>query len=307
MAVPKTILDILEAEQIAPNMDVLAVCEKIKTRHKGHVSAFLYYGSSLRAMNDPEKMLDFYVLVDGYRAVHGMSIRALLNWTTPPSVYYIEHKQADGQVRRCKYSLISADGFVRRCTRPAFLSVVWGRFSQPCVLLLPRDETAKDKIQHARTQAIAHFAAKIAPLLPERTSAEDFWARAFFESYQTELRPEKSDARAREITRRYASRYSQILTSLYGAPNEDGLFTLPRKGKMRAKLGWRIRRIFGKPAAALRILSSAATFDNGLDYVLHKVHSHSGVTIEVSEAQRRHPLLWAPVLGWKLIRKGAFK
>jgi len=31
------------------------------------------------------------------------------------------------------------------------------------------------------------------------------------------------------------------------------------------------------------------------------------VSIEVTEAQRKHPVLWSPVLGWKLWRKGAFR
>ena len=58
---------------------------------------------------------------------------------------------------------------------------------------------------------------------------------------------------------------------------------------------------------AVRVINNAATFDGGLEYVLRKLHNHSGVTIDLTPAQRKHPVLWSPVLGWKLWRKGAFR
>jgi hypothetical protein len=41
--------------------------------------------------------------------------------------------------------------------------------------------------------------------------------------------------------------------------------------------------------------------------VLWKVKRHSGVVLPVTEWQRRHPLLAAPVLAWRLYRLGAFR
>jgi hypothetical protein len=55
------------------------------------------------------------------------------------------------------------------------------------------------------------------------------------------------------------------------------------------------------------VLKAASTFDAGLDYILEKIASHSGVEIEVTEAQRRHPVLHAPNLAWQLYRAGAFR
>ncbi|MEL7130184.1 MAG: hypothetical protein AAGK23_11615, partial [Pseudomonadota bacterium] len=77
--------------------------------------------------------------------------------------------------------------------------------------------------------------------------------------------------------------------------------------RQMARFKWATRRWVGKPATALRVLKGAFTFDGGLDYVLHKLKSHSGASIEVSDHQRRHPLLWSPVLAWKLWRRGAFR
>lgn len=310
MSTSDTIIGILESEQIAPSENASAMCDKIKRAHEGRVLAFLYYGSSLRAMNDPDKMLDFYVIVDSYAKTHRNPIRALLNYLIPPAVYYLENETADGRMANCKYSIISMRAFEAKCTKKAILSMVWGRFSQPCVLLHSKDKHIHTRIQTARSQAIFHMAAVSAPLATSPTTATQFWARGFTESYKTELRPEKSDSRSEEIVTRYQDRYTQLMTAIYGDPNADSTYDLPDISggqTLRCKWKWVLRRVLGKPTAAIRILNSAATFSGGIDYVLHKLKSHSGVTIDISPSQRKHPLLWAPVLAWKLYRRGAFK
>lgn len=304
------ILDILESEQIEPSANAKAMCEKIMDRHKDRVQALIYYGSSLRAMNDPEKMLDFYVLVDSYKKTHRSPIRRVLNALIPPAVYYLENENADGSVSNCKYSIISLDAFEKKCGGKALLSQIWGRFSQPCVLLYPKDETIRKRVQSARVNAIEYMADQTIPLVAGNLTATQFWAKGFMESYKTELRPESSSARSEEIVNRYLDRYNAISAQMFGSANNSGEFEVPSVSdtKRRAcKRKWAWRRFVGKPATAIRVLNSAFTFDGGLDYVLHKLKSHSGETIEVSESQRRHPILWSPVLGWKLYRKGAFK
>ncbi|PHR92158.1 MAG: hypothetical protein COA69_09115 [Robiginitomaculum sp.] len=310
MQVQNTILDILEQEQIEPSEPASAMCKKIMANHAGRVQAFLYYGSSLRAMNDPAKMLDFYVIVDSYVKTHRNPVRALLNYLIPPAVYYLENENKDGSISNCKYSIISLRAFEAKCTQKAILSMVWGRFSQPCVLLFPHNPKIRRRIQIARSNAIRHVAAMTHPLVASPISATEFWARGFMESYKTELRPEKSDSRSEEIVTRYQDRYNDLMQALYGRPNDQDIYTLPAVSKwqaLRCKWMWMSRRILGKPTAAIRILNSAATFSGGIDYVLHKLKSHSGVTIGISASQRKHPILWSPVLAWKLYRRGAFK
>jgi len=294
---------ILEGEQIAPSAAATAMCKKIKARHEGRVVAFLYYGSSLRAMNDPKKMLDFYVLVDSYAKTHKNPLRAFLNWALPPAVYYLENKNPDGSLSTCKYSVLSLGAFERKTTKKALLSMIWGRFSQPCVLLFPRTEQIANRIQTARAHALMHMAAQITPLMSGPVNPVDFWARAFRESYKTELRPEASAQRSREIVNRYQKRYEAITAILLDAP----LPTASPIKRFYCRWTWMWRRFLGKILTALRILNSAATFDGGLDYVLRKIKNHSGVQIDINDSQRNHPILWSPVLAWKLYRRGAFK
>ena len=293
----------MAAETLDPPDRVLDVMEAIRERHPGRVLGFVYYGSSLRALDDPEKMLDFYVLVDSYTATHGRGWRALSNRLIPPSVFYLE-RETGGVLSTCKYSIITLDEFERRCA-DGFLSQVWGRFSQPCALLGARDAEVADRIARARAAAVRKIAAETAPLFDSDTRYDDFWTRAYYESYRTELRPESNDGRAREIVERYNDRYRALTQVLYPA-SEGGTIPATSSTGSGSAMRWFLRRLVGRPIAAARVLNSAATFDGGLDYVLRKVERHSGVRLDVSEAQRRHPVLWSPVLGWKLWRKGAF-
>ncbi|MGB6228952.1 MAG: hypothetical protein WBF53_02350 [Litorimonas sp.] len=294
---------LIEAERLDPPARVHGVMDAIRNRHPGRVLGFVYYGSSLRDLDDAEKMLDFYVLVDSYVATHGRGWRALTNRLIPPAVYYLERSE-DGVLSTCKYSIISLKEFERRCS-DGFLSQVWGRFSQPCALLGTADAEIDQRIVAARTAAIRKLAGETAPLFDAPATSPEFWGRAFFESYRTELRPESDDGRAREIVARYETRYDAVSEALFG-PATDGRFAVQDFSGNGSRFRWFLRRLFGRPVAALRVLNSAATFDGGLDYVLRKVERHSGVSLDVTQAQRRHPVLWSPVLGWKLWRRGAF-
>lgn len=297
--------DIIAAERMDPPPRVEGVMDAIEAAHPGRVLGFIYYGSSLRELDDADKMLDFYVLIDSYRAAHGVGWRALTNRLIPPAVYYLEREDAGGTLSTCKYSLITLDEFERRC-KHGFLSQVWGRFAQPCALLRAETPQVASRIIDARTAAVRTLAGETAPLFDAPATGTAFWGRAFYESYRTELRPESDDGRAREIVVRYPDRYAALSEALFGAPDSDGRYAAQDFGGRGSAIRWLLRRLIGRPIAALRVLNSAATFSGGLDYVLRKVERHSGVTLEVTDAQRRHPVLWSPVLGYKLWRKGAF-
>lgn len=303
----KSVLDIIKTETLDPPARVTEVMDIIRNRHAGRVQAMVYYGSSLRELDNSEKMLDFYVLVDSYRKTHGSGPRALINRFIPPAVYYVEHTSDDGTVSTCKYSILSLSEFEKRCSPRAFLSQVWGRFSQPCAVLWAKDDSVMDRVWAARVIAVETMAGATAPLMDGQASASELWGRGFYESYRTELRPESSTGRSVEIVARFEDRYAAITTGLYGAPNADGQFTLPMRGKSRAARNWMFRRILGKPAAALRVLLGAATFDGGIDYIARKIENHSGVKLNPTPAQRKHPVLHSPALFWKIWREGALK
>lgn len=301
------VLDIIRSEVVAPPARVNDVLDAIEQRHKNRVQAFVYYGSSLREMSNPEKMLDFYVLVDSYRATHGKGLRALLNRLIPPAVYYIEQEDDQGVLSTCKYSILSLKEFERRCTDKVLQSQVWGRFSQPCILLRAKTTEIAERIHRARADAVRHMANQSAPLVAPKATATEIWGRGFYESYRTELRPESSVGRSQEIVERFSERYASLSTALFGTPDKSGQYILSEIDKIRVSRLWFWRRVQGKPLSIIRVLNSAATFDGGLDYVLRKLKNHSGVEYKPTEFQRKHPVLTSPVMGWELWRKGAFR
>jgi len=302
----ESIADILFEENVTPNARVTSVCEAIAARHPGRVQAFMYYGSSLRDLDDAEKMLDFYVIVDSYRKTHKNPLRAALNHLIPPAVYYYEQEDENGVLSTCKYSIISINEFEKRCSAGALLSMVWGRFCQPSVMLFPKSELIAERLMASRETAVKYMASQIAPLIKAPVTSTQFWAKGFYESYRTELRPESSEGRAAEIVARYGDRYVRLTTALYGTPDKDGFYIMPDLPEGPTKTKWFLRRLVGKPMTAIRVINSAATFEGGLDYVLRKLKNHSGVTIDPTPFQRKHPVICSPVLGWKLWRKGAF-
>jgi hypothetical protein len=301
----ETVLDIIRSERLDPPQRVNAVLDDIEARHPGRVLAFIYYGSSMREIDNPDKMLDFYVLVDSYRKVHKTALRAWLNTVVPPAVYYLEN-ETDGVISTCKYSIMTLKEFEKRAGQQAFHSQVWGRFSQPCVLMRARDEAIAESVYRARTQAVHYMASQSTPLVAPLATAAEIWGRGFYESYRTELRPESSVGRSTEIVERFINRYENITTALFGAPDENGQYILSTDGAQALRRRWFWRRFRGKPRSILRVAHGALTFEGGLDYVLRKLKNHSGVTFEPTPFQRRHPILTAPIMGWKLWRLGAF-
>jgi len=300
------VLEIIRGETLTPPERVGHIIDAIETRHPDRVQAFVYYGSSLREMDNPGKMLDFYVLIDDYRKAHKTRLRAWLNQHIPPAVYYIEREDESGVVSTCKYSLMTLDEFERRSGKDAFHSQVWGRFSQPCVLLRAKTDDIAERVYQARSKAVRYMASQSAPLLVPKATAAEVWGRGFYESYRTELRPESSVGRSQEIVERFSERYEKLTTALYGKPDEDNNYALEGNAKTLEKR-WFFRRLRGKPRSILRVAHGALTFEGGLDYVLRKLKNHSGVDFTPSAFQRKHPLLTAPIMGWTLWRKGAFR
>ena len=302
---------IIAAEQAAtPPPRATDMADAIRTKHGDTVQAFVFYGSGLREADNIEKMLDYYVLTQSYKDVHGATPKAFASFLLPPSVHFLESTDAAGQPMSSKYSIVSLPAFERRVTGSAREPMIWARFSQPCLIMACQSEDLRERLISALAKAVIHFADEAAPLMAGKMTPRAFWARALAESYRTELRAERPLERASEIVERYGPRYDALGAALFGAVDEDGMIDLPPASsisKQATRLKWATRRWVGKPATALRVLKAAFTFDGGLDYVLHKLKSHSDVAIDVTPHQRRHPILWSPVLAWKLWRRGAFR
>jgi hypothetical protein len=293
-----------------------ALVEAIVDRHGHAVAAVLFYGSCLRQpepapADDP--VFDFYVLVDSYRDAYRSPLAALANYLLPPNVFYIEHPW-QGRRLRAKYAIVSLAQFRRRVSRRSFHSYFWARFAQPVRLAYARDATTRAAVDEALAAAAVTMVVNSAGLLGAAFTAGELWTRGFQATYGAELRAEGAD-RAGLIYAADRARYDRLTGPALAAAGiavaEDaatGRFRRAAVASSQASaIVWGLRSALGKLLSALRLVKGVFTFDGGLDYILWKIERHSGVTTSVTPWQRRHPLLAAPAVAWRLYRQGAFR
>lgn len=298
----------------------VAFAERIRSRIGRSAAAVLFYGSCLRRGGDrpPDEaeILDFYALVDDYRSAYPRRLVAWANRLLPPNVFYIE-ESIDGRRLRAKYAVISLRQFARGVSQRSVQVALWARFAQPSRLVCVRDAEARHATGRALATAAATLVARVLPLMPSRFAPADLWTRAFRETYRAELRAEGSQ-QALSLYAAAPARYDALTPLILRAlrvafryESGDGAIALEAPvgatARRRAEASWFVRRVVGKLLNALRILKSIFTFEGGLSYVLWKVERHSGVRLPVTAWQQRHPLLCAPLLAWRLYRRGAFR
>ncbi len=293
---------------------VAAMADAIRARHPaGSIAAILFYGSCLRRNDPTEGVLDFYLLVDDYRSFYGRRLPAAANAVLPPNVFYAEHVW-NGVVLRAKYAVITLSQFARGTSRGSLQSALWARFAQPARLVQTRDAAAAAMTVSALADAVATFVGAVAPVLAPRFTASDLWTKGFAMTYASELRSEGPD-RALELYRADQARYDALTEPALAAAGltvgreaeGTSALSLAEAAREAETRRWRRRRVVGKLLNLLRLVKGAFTFEGALDYVLWKVERHSGVRVAASSWQRRHPLLAAPVLAWRLYRLGGFR
>lgn len=304
----------LHRQEASVGDDVERLLELIQQRFGESLAAVLVYGSYLRGKRDT--VLDFYALLDDYRAMPWW--QALLCRLLAPNVYFLS-TGTGLDAARAKCASLSLDRF-EQAMRGDFHSYFWARFAQPCQLLYVRDESSRVRVHAALLAAANTFLRRVVPMLPSRLSTRDLWQRGFELTYRAELRAEKGgyskgliDADPdyyRDLTRLLAGPRLQPLPDDSPTAVELTQSWHNRSSdteRWQAQCSWWLRRLQGKWLSLARIAKAATMFDDPLDYILWKIERHSGIHVEPSKRQRRHPLIFAWPLLWNLYRHGAFK
>ncbi|MGD8384971.1 MAG: hypothetical protein PVF89_06160 [Lysobacterales bacterium] len=297
------------AKQLSEDTTLQALLGDIRRRHGETLAAVLVYGSWLRGARDT--VLDFYALVDTYQSLdtrwQGLMCRLL-----PPNVYQIHQQIGDREVR-AKYALLTLKRF-HRAVLHDFHSYFWARFAQPCAIVYTRDASVEAGLLEAFSLAAANFVRHVVPTLPGHFSSEALWVQGLGLTYHCELRTE-SGQRPATIYASNSAYYDRVTRTLAAqgmtrmAATEEGEYRNLSSVSARAfaRAAWRLRSLQGKVLSLLRLLKAAYTFNDGLDYLLWKIKRHSGVYIEPTARQRKHPLIFAWPLLWRLYRQGAFR
>ena len=289
---------------------VTQLARAILSRTGPATAAVLFYGSCLRKRS-AEGVLDFYVLVDGYRAANPGRRLALANALLPPNVFYLE-LEADAGRLRAKYAVVSLADFARGAAGRWLRTGIWARFCQPARAVYLRDDATRLAVVAACTESVLTLIERALPLLPGedgriRASAAELWETAFRETYAAELRPETPDSIGtlfRDQPERYARAAQLAAQELEArgrlrvlAPGEPLEVELPAGEQRRMRRAARLRRPLAKLAYVAQLLKTAFTFGDWLPYALWKLERHSGARLVASERQRRHPFLF----GWPLL------
>lgn len=288
--------------------------EEIRQKHGEALRAILVYGSWLRGKRDT--MLDFYVLVDDYHTLDS----AWQGWMChllPPNVYQIHHKnkdpESDSPELRAKYALLTLSRF-RKAMQDDFHSYFWARFAQPCEVLYARDEATRSVLKDALSNAATTFVQRVLPAMGDSFNSAELWTHGLALTYQCELRTESSN-RGESIYDNDPAFYDGV-TDAYALEsgslsNADGenRYLNQSSGFSRklSSLTWWLRRVQGKLLSALRLIKAAFTFNEPMEYLLWKIERHTGIYIEPTRRQLKHPLIFAWPLLWKLYKRGAFR
>lgn len=285
-----------------PRADVRRAADEIAARHGATVAAVLFYGSGLRD-DDPDAIIDLYVLVDDYRAFFPRLAPALFNRLLPPNVLFLPSNGANAGF---KVAVISRRQFRARLAPTSRDTTLWARFCQPVAVAYARDAEARDWIVASLAEAAAtaiHWAVRLGP---DQGSAADYWAALFRHTYAAEMRVE-GGGRAKTIADFAADRYAALIAAsgeLAAAGPGDLRRTISATEAARARATWARRRSLGKTLNVARLAKALFTFDGGIDYILWKLERHSGQRVALTPWQRRHPLLAAPFVLAALRRRG---
>jgi hypothetical protein len=312
-----TVLEIVGQPSAQPIPQSIQAAGNFLAKKYGQaVQGILLYGSCLRAGTDQDGLVDCYVIVDQYASVYPSPWLALLNRWLPPNVFYGE-VNLEGRIVRMKYAVLSLGDFERSVTPKWFHSYFWGRFAQPTAVMACPSQTMSQRIISGLGRAVLTFLGNVLPQMPQQFTAKDIWSTGLGLSYGAELRAE-SKGRITTLWDSNQAYYEQVAHATFSAHfpkikviqrNDVTMYEMEysRWDHTKNRIAWTVRKVQGKVLSILRLMKAAFTFQGGADYLIWKIERHSGVKIELTPAQRRHPIWAGLTIFWRLYRKGAFR
>ena len=285
-----TLLDFAKATADHPVHPAITAMAAIILPEHQPASAVLAYGSALRDANPDTTLIDFYVLTQTAQGVSKNTLSRALCGLVPPNVYYAE-LHVNGKSCRAKYAVLPIELLASKLKGDIANPYFWARFAQPMRLVWAADDVARTRVHQLLARAMETAQANASRLVARASPAEQ-WTILFQNTYQTELRPE-GQARAKLIVDMQVEHFETIARLA--------------KPVSSSEWSWSTRRWTGKMLSVARLLKAAFTFQGGADYAAWKIERHSGVKIEVTEWQRRHPVLASIVLLPKVLKKGGLR
>jgi hypothetical protein len=259
------------------------------------VRAVLLYGSCLwPSVRGQSSHPDLIVIVDSLRAFHGSFGSAVLGAVLPPSVYRLRSGGA-----YAKLSIATTAQLRSQCAANGKDLHLAGRLSKRVAVLWARDSGSRALVVNAQVAALRTLAPLALSRLGRRVAVDDFILALLRLSYESEIRivePTKVAALFAVEREHYRAVAAALLSELGARPDgESSQLLVPAAAVApRARLARRLAR--SRRRALLRLPKYLLTYDGWLDYLLKKL-ARTGAPVSLNDWQRRHPLIFAlPVL-----------
>jgi hypothetical protein len=269
------------------------------------VRAIVFYGSLLSdATRTPTSFHDFYVIVDSLADYHARVRDRLVGRVLPPSIYYRQF----GDDLRCKYCVLTTAQFEHEMSpRAADIHNV-GRFSKRVAVLWTQDQATYDLIVDGCLAAARTLRPHALALLPAEFTLDDFIRTLLRLSYLGEQRvaeDTKVDSLFAAERDHYRKFYGAILAEA-GLERSGDAYRQPEPTAADRK---RTERFLARSRrrGKMRWPKYIVTVDNWLEIALAKVERHHGVKVELTEREKRWPLIFGWPKYFALKRRGVVK
>ena len=260
---------------------------------------------------------DVFVVVEAYRPFYDAlrragltgkrpSLVALVSRWLPPTQYSLRFEAESVHV---KASVIRLDTLRRETSSRRRDHFCIGRLCQPTRVLSFRDQDARGHLLEGLVSAHRETWRWSRPWLPPTFDARAYGLSALRTSMRWEVRPEPA-GRADALWEAQEGLQVSVFEALLGelaeggevvaVPGEPGRFapTRPVGRAERARLQAYFRRSIARSTS--RWLKHTVTFEGWLDYIVRKASRHTGEPIELTDRERRWPLvfLWGRAFGY---------
>jgi hypothetical protein len=279
------------------------------------VRAVVFFGShKTKPSDDPWSAWDFFVVVDDYRryfaalAGAGVLHRAagtmsvLARWL-PPTQLSLRAGLA-GRTLRAKCAVISFAHLERETGPRRRDHFCAGRLFQPVEIAWTATDADREQVLDALGAAHRATLEWGRPWLPARFTPEEYAARLIEVSLAGEIRPEPP-ARASALFDGQRGYHGEVFGALLAEraaagelDEEAGRYALRRPAPPLERLRLRLYFLRSLVRATQRWAKHMLTFEDWLDYLVHKAVRHGAAPVVLSARERRWPLvfLWPRVI-----------
>jgi hypothetical protein len=285
--------------------------ERLVAAAGGTLDGLVFFGSrrTRAARANVWSAYDVFVIVERYRPFYeamggaglsgkGARLLSLLSCWLPPTQYSIRF---EGSPVHIKATVVRSDTFHRETSPRRRDHFCIGRLFQPSRILYAKDDATRAALVDDLVSAHAATWEWSRPWLPPAFDAREYGRNALVVSMSWEVRPEPPgraqalwDAQQKEQTPVFEALLAELGArgELVPAAGAEASWSAARP--VSAGETFRLKLYFRRSMvrSTTRWLKHVLSFEGWLDYILRKANRHGGEPVELSERERRWPLIY---------------